>query len=195
VILRATRPNPGRTGRMKTTILGFMMLVVVPTAGCGSEGGEGSSAQVSEALVEACSGTIKCSLGSESFQEQLERRDGACYLGGAKVVPDGTMVGADGSSLTWEGNIFKFDLCSDGTCLTCTNLSPPDVPGYACRGASTSCSDLGAGSCATQSGCSFTIGATLSSYDDKCYGSADSCSEFKSTSECEWQHGCYWSKE
>lgn len=172
-----------------------MMFVVVAAAGCGSEGGEGSSATLSEALVEACSGIVECSLGGESFQERLERRDGACYLGDAKVLPDGTMVGADGSPLTWEGNIFEFDLCSDGTCATCTNLAPPDVPGYACRGTATSCSSLGAGSCATQSGCSFTIGATLSSSDDECNGWADSCSEFESTSECEWQRGCHWSKE
>jgi hypothetical protein len=195
MVLLATVANSGRTPRMNKANLGFLALVVIEATSCGPDDGGGSSSQHSDALVEACSGTVECTLQGEGVQEQLKKQGNSCYLGDAKVNADGTVAGTDGSSLTWKGDVFKFDLCSDGTCLKCMNLSPPDVPGYACRGVASSCSSLGAGSCATQSGCSFTIGATLSSSDDECYGSADGCSEFKSTSECEWQRGCNWAKE
>lgn len=45
--------------------------------------------------------------------------------------------------------------------------------------------------CTSQDGCSWDIGNASTGSDDRCTGSADSCSSF-SEDNCEYQDGCTW---
>jgi hypothetical protein len=164
--------------------------------GCSSSSEDGEAGARTDSLVDTCQGSLECSSGGQSISADLNARDGACYLEAARINSDGTITSADGkTTLTWTGTIFKANICSPDVCVDCVNTAPPSVPGYECRGGPTACENLGAGACATQDGCSFSIGSTLGTSDDTCSGTPTACSRMKQFADCDWQRGCRWDKE
>ena len=102
---------------MNKPLFAASIVSILSTFGC-SAGSSGS-------LLDTCSGAYSCSDGSQTVSTQLEKSGDACTAGTLTLNTDGTVSGADAA--TWSGDAQQFDICVDGSCITCT-ASSGDVP-------------------------------------------------------------------
>lgn len=167
-----------------------MCLIMVGLAACSSARSDGNGDADETSLVGRCSGEYVCDIDGEEVTSVLSRQASACFLGQIELLSDGTGVGPDSEPYTWEGDAEAFDLCTDGYCFDC--FSEESIKNGECVGSATSCQSIPKASCYAQSGCQYNVGSTLAESDDKCSGSAASCSYFTSRSSCIGQSGCSW---
>jgi hypothetical protein len=166
----------------------FGLLVLL---GCSGSAFSDEAASVEQTLVSHCQGTYICDFEGSLVETMFSSRSGSCYLGQIELLANGTGLDSEGDSYTWYGNLKAFELCFEDYCFACRTKQTSDSPGK-CTGSARSCSSISESRCYKQQGCQYSVGATLSEYDDSCGGSARSCGSIYTQSSCEDQSGCSW---
>lgn len=227
----ATDPNAGRpVSTMKMTAMTLVMMATsVIFFACGGEPDDADGSSSSDgrgpgtkaaggSLVDRCTGTLTCSVGSEATPSQLLRRDGACYLGGIRLGADGSATAEDVEA-RWIATASTVDVCIDGECMSCrstegasSSASQPSQTGSSsteamtpskeeaeptsrsfCAGHVPYCHRLSYSQCATQDGCELYKGQGSGGASDWfCSGTAKSCTAFTDPLACQGQVGCLW---
>jgi hypothetical protein len=117
----------------------------------------------------------------------LLSENGSCYYQSS----DGSLLlDLSSEGVTITGRSFFLDVNAAGS-VEELDCEPELSAGLAkCSGSAASCG--GIETCNLQEGCHYSIGASLSTYDDACEGSPTSCEHFDSKASCEHQQGCRW---
>ncbi|MBX3198525.1 MAG: hypothetical protein KF894_10365 [Labilithrix sp.] len=193
--------------RKSTVVVGLVVSAMLLACSSQDEAvteAEPGSTASAQSAVERCDGAFRCAGPTGEAETRLERHDGACYAGGLRLDPGGTVT-ADGLSASWSETDTGFEVCADGECIQCASNDPvppvPATPGASsspkskgsCSGVASSCWGRAAGSCAGQQGC---YGGSRIRWNGnlefECKGSPRSCSSFSSRTSCEQQLGCGW---
>lgn len=155
-------------------------------------GGSGGN-EATPPLPANCAGPYACFYledGTPTLEisGKLVFTDGTCSF--LSVDPSLAIDLADPEVLI-DGRRFSLRGTVSGTkiALECDPENPSPAASKHCIGNAQSCS---LDNCYRQEGCRYEIGYADNASDDRCSGSADSCSTFDSESDCEHQLGCTW---
>jgi hypothetical protein len=169
---------------IRNVCTGFCTFMSTLALAFGCAGGSDEEGEVARFdPLKECEGTYLCSMkfSPEPYFAELELDTEGCTLSGMPF---------EGPGVTFEGTSEEFTLCDDPYCRRCSFVGSESSG--SCQGQASSCSGFSSTSCSEQYGCSLSLGATLSTSDDRCTGSPEPCKELYGVALCAGQSGCQW---
>src|SRR6187402_18906 len=127
----------------------FIVIGLVTTS-CFAGNHGNDNADDEPSLLDACHGRYRCTdVVAPEFHKSVtfSRQSDGCYVNDERVgAPE----------LSIDGDRDSFVMCEGSTCYDCVRASGTPSKDAQCTGSATSCSSVGASSCAWQSGCHYT---------------------------------------